>query len=384
MITVENLYWVLFEQLLKPVGLDCFYYYPFGTQNNLSRTNEFIVPRCFKEQHHVLFHFDQEPLWQNNLGYLYDKLGYEAWSQKLMRVLANSEHSQIKKDICRDRGHLDWYFFFHGFAALAWYNDSQFILDQEPISKVFLSLNHLIRDKRSYRIALLARLAHRKILHHGAISFHATRSEVDLEAAQEHSLLTDKDRSMLTDLPDLPMILDPVEPSGSMSAQFGHAEYKMWQSAFVHLVNETVFYEPKLHLTEKIFKPITCLRPFVLAAAPGNLAYLRSYGFLTFSDWIDESYDQETDHDKRLDMIADELQKLCSLSIPQLQRMLDDMMPILQHNKQHLFTNFRRIIVNELVDNFDACVRIWNNGRVDGRQRPCIPDVDSVKRLLLA
>ena len=37
-----------------------------------------------------------------------------------------------------------------------------------------------------------------------------------------------------------------------------------------------------MHLTEKIFKPIVNKQPFMLLAAPDNLAYLKSYGFKTY------------------------------------------------------------------------------------------------------
>jgi hypothetical protein len=44
-------------------------------------------------------------------------------------------------------------------------------------------------------------------------------------------------------------------------------------------------------LTEKALRPIACGQPFILAATPGSLQYLRSYGFKTFSGYIDETYD---------------------------------------------------------------------------------------------
>jgi hypothetical protein len=38
----------------------------------------------------------------------------------------------------------------------------------------------------------------------------------------------------------------------------------------------------------------------MLLAAPGNLAYLKSYGFKTFDSVIDESYDTIQDNDLAL------------------------------------------------------------------------------------
>lgn len=384
--SVENFYWILFENLLKPVGLDCWYYYPFGTQNNLSKFQEF-KPYQVKQTHHVLFHFDQEPIWEDNLGKLYDT-DQMHWDLKKLRILANSEKSVLKKKICSDRGMIEWYYFYHGFASLDWFRDGAYCSESSPITKVYCSLNHLTVKKRAYRMALTARLSQRQLITQGDISFHNDASGCLQEANDVNSLLSDAEKTLVKEQlgnhQQLPMCLDHANVNGDFSARFGHQEYKLWQRSFLSVVNETVFYDKKLHLTEKIFKPIVCCRPFVLVAAPGNLAYLRGYGFQTFSPWIDESYDDESDDSKRLDMIVDEIAKLCARPFGEILRMHDEMRPVLEYNKKHFFTTFRQIIVNELVENFDSAVRIWNNGRVDGRDLPLVTDTDRIKRLLVS
>jgi hypothetical protein len=178
------------------------------------------------------------------------------------------------------------------------------------------------------------------------------------------------------------MVLDQILINGDLSARCGHKEFALWQASLLHVVNETVFFEPKLHLTEKVFKPIVAQRPFVLVAAPGNLAYLRSYGFQTFGDWIDEGYDTIDDPDLRLQAIAKEIAKLSNLSQQQLRKLGQEMHSVLNYNKCHFFGEFRQMIVNELIDNFETMIRVWNNGRVDGRQISVHPDLDSVRHLL--
>jgi hypothetical protein len=120
----------------------------------------------------------------------------------------------------------------------------------------------------------------------------------------------------------------------------------------------------------------------VLVGAPENLAYLRGYGFETFGQWLDESYDQETDNTRRLDKIAAEVRRISKMSVTALRDMLAEMTPVLEHNKRHFFTEFRRIITHELVDNFDQSLRLWNNGRVN-YVWPQHPDLDAVKTMLL-
>ena len=379
MVSVENFYLVLYEHLLKPLGWTCAYAYPFGTRDHLCYLHgpgQIISPRA-------LFHHDQEPIYPGDEGWIRDntKIDY------LPRLLANSEHSSLKDTVCRSLGLGDWYFFYHGFAALDWYRDARFIDNDEKIQVPFLSLNHLIRSRRSYRMALISRFYERNLHEIGRISFHGDHFDCLQEITDSDSLLSDKSKGIiernLVARTDLPVIADIADMHGRVSANFAHGDIRLRQQAFVCVVNETVFFEPKLHLTEKIFQPIVCKRPFILAAAPGNLAYLRSYGFRTFSEFIDESYDDIQDPDQRMDRIADIVSDMSNRPLTELQKMLDDMQPILDHNKRHFFTGFRETIVNELVDNFNQGICSWNELRKISRRYPTHPDPRTVKNLLL-
>ena len=74
--------------------------------------------------------------------------------------------------------------------------------------------------------------------------------------------------------------------------------------AETNAVNEFNFY------TEKVVKPILGRRLFVAIAGQGYLQRLRSVGFKTFSDVIDESYDLEPDHTTRWGMAMDQVKFL--------------------------------------------------------------------------
>jgi len=389
-ISVENFYHVLYDNLLRPINFRVRYYYPCGTCQNLinigvDSTHEYLFGIAAPL---VLFHYDQEPIYAEDASAIDLGLLLVRAKGKYPQLLANSEHSDLKKKICRDNGFLDWYFFYHGFAALDWYRDAKYFANQQQIKHVFLSFNHLVTDKRSYRMSLLARILEKRLESCGMISFHGTPISCRHEIDSKSSAVSSHSRSLisryLVDRTDLPMIADNASIDGAASARFGHEELTVRHQALFHLINETVFYDNKLHLTEKIFQPIVVGRPFMLAAAPGNLEYLRSYGFKTFGDFIDESYDQEQDPDRRMDLIVDQLQMLCDQSISRLQDMLTEMQPILDHNKNHFFGQFREMITRELLENFDRCLRIWNNGRVDGREIDSHLDLQGVRRLLIS
>jgi hypothetical protein len=89
----------------------------------------------------------------------------------------------------------------------------------------------------------------------------------------------------------------------------------------------------------------------MLLAAPGNLAYLRSYGFKTFDGIIDESYDLIQDHDKRTEAVVDQLAWYCALSDTEKQDIIYALEPIIEHNFHHFYGEFQQIIVKELLDN---------------------------------
>ena len=185
-------------------------------------------------------------------------------------------------------------------------------------------------------------------------------------------------------LPDPPLlIIDTATTTGTLSA---NDNLDTLCSGLFHVVTETIFYDEKLHLTEKIFKPIVARRPFLLVGAPGNLAYLKSYGFKSFDQWIDERYDLETDPDQRLAKIVNELDKLCKLSESELMNMYEQMQDTLEYNFNWFYAGFREQITNELVDNFELQIKKSNAGKDASFKNyldSSIIDFDAVKKLLL-
>ena len=299
-------------------------------------------------------------------------------------IFANSEKSQLKKDFLKRYPAADWYFFFHGFAALDWYRDFKYLNYQDTkIDKVFSSFNHIIQNNRSYRMYFISLLKEHNIYNQGYISSPLLTPNIikqELFKNQSPLSLNAKKHIVTNLLPSAqPVRLDECDYNSAS------ADVSMYlQRAFWNIVTETVYFDEKLHLTEKIFKPIVSRRPFILVAAPGNLAYLKSYGFKTFDRWIDESYDNEQDPDRRMQLIAAEMKKLCSLSHTQLLAMHHEMQDVLEYNHQHFYTNFKTIIVNELVDNFEICVKQYNLGISDRFQfRLHNVNLDQVKTLLL-
>ena len=369
MFSVENFYYVLYTNLLKPANIIHVLFYPFGASDPDSLYhNMYGSPSPAGKSRHTTWYYDQEPINENNFYKCSDlrtDLSFNPTNK--IRILANSEHSEIKDKLCYENKYLDWYYFFHGFATLDWYNDCQYLNDFEiQFTKVFITFNRLITKDRSYRLYFVSLLKEKNLLENGYVSLITKNNNLgtwEEELVDPNSRLSNKAKHLVEkNLPSMKngLIIDDPNPPGFASANMGYGELSMFQSGLWHVVTETVFYDKKLHLTEKIFKPIISKRPFILIGAKGNLAYLKSYGFKTFDKWIDESYDNESDNDTRIEMVVDQLEKLCKFSQCELVRMHNEMKEILEYNFNHFFSNFKNIIVNELVDNFEKVILNYN------------------------
>jgi hypothetical protein len=202
------------------------------------------------------------------------------------------------------------------------------------------------------------------LLPYGQISFNVTDKlfeDWQDEVADPNSKLSEHAKhhaaQHLTDTNKL--VIDHSELPGSVSADIlrninGHFPIGCEPAnvdAFWHIVTETVFYYDKLHLTEKIFKPIVSKQPFMLLAAPGNLAYLKSYGFKTFDSVLDESYDLIQDNDLRTQAVVDQLHWYCNLTPDEKTDIIQRLEPIIDYNFHHFYGEFRHIITRELLDN---------------------------------
>lgn len=119
----------------------------------------------------------------------------------------------------------------------------------------------------------------------------------------------------------------------------------------ISVVLETTF-DQRIHLTEKILRAIACGHPFILAAGPGSLQLLKSYGFRTFSGYIDESYDNIVDPELRLSAIVKEMKRISSLPVEQQARLIEVLRTIAAYNQRLFFSdNFFQQVVDQLKNN---------------------------------
>ena len=85
-------------------------------------------------------------------------------------------------------------------------------------------------------------------------------------------------------------------------------------------------------MTEKVYKPLTNFHPVIYLGNTGSLKKLKEVGFKTFHPYIDESYDEEPNGVKRLHMVMEQVNKLCSMELTELNELYWSMSDILISN----------------------------------------------------
>ncbi len=316
----------------------------------------------------LLFCFDQEPIIPNFNRALFDhvKNYVDDSGNPRPTILLNTEKdSQAKNFMLEQYGFNDCYYFFHAFAAIDWYRGYQYCTDltkitQRRINKKFITFNRITGGARMYRSLLIAELAKNNLLDLGHVSF----SHICPEYGHYSQFLTDDNyiyqfnpgylnniKSVLDSI-NFPLRIDNKKldyiPNNSQTI----SAIPECMESFVHLVTETCFFERKLHLTEKIFKPIVCKQPFLLLGCANNLQYLKTYGFRTFNQWWDENYDVIQDPITRLEAIIKILKEICTYSNKDLEDMLFEMQTVLEHNYNWFYSKeFLDLVWKELTSN---------------------------------
>ena len=349
-----NLWYKLIHQILfKNLNFDSYYI------DSILDTSPYYTIASADEKlsnpaNSILF-FDQEPIHPELIQYLGSAADW--YFVPGQRFLVTSERSQTVDRYTQGMNATSIYYFFHAIAANEWYHTYRW---NRPTytdhSHLYISYNNLVNPYRAHRVDLLCRLYDKNLLDQGLVSFNSPGAEeldrvitANTWYTPESKDLFAKHKHMLTS-----KFIDTEDIKGSLSAT---VDIDNSRSSMLQVVTETDFYKDKLHLTEKVFKPMVAGQPFLLLAGRGNLAYLREYGFKTFSDFWDESYDDIADPGQRVGAVVKILEDISNLTHSQQQTMRREMQHIVDHNFDHLFNTLRPQVVAELTDNIGTALK---------------------------
>jgi len=231
------------------------------------------------------------------------------------------------------------YHWFHGIIAIKWFNPWKFFKRDSFNGKRFGIYARSANGNRTYRLELV-----KDLMKYSDEVYYQQQPEIneDLKlAGYDH----------VAGFWPLNQINYNSDASTTISWQ-DHTKFK------IQLVAETVFNSNKqIHLTEKIFKTFVMAQPFILFSNAGSLKYIRDYGFKTFNELWDESYDQEHDHNQRYRLIMKLLDHLYSLSDIEFNDLMIKAQDIVDHNRNHFYNGkFEKMLYDEVDNNFEQAI----------------------------
>jgi hypothetical protein len=315
------------------------YHRLFGLSDPASLCNH----KSIDEENNFIYFFDQEPLILDLHLPTFDEVDkrYTFRKNKIFYkkpgVLVVSETNSDNVDyICKQKNLQPFYYFFHGWAALDWYRgyDRTFLITpwtERKIQKTFFSANRIIGGLRQHRVLMLYHFARLDLLDNW-ISASARCPSENISINEIAAYYQDRYPDIVDVIgqADLPRLF-PGEDAPKMSSCWLD-QFDLCAESLIYHVTETVYTGRRSQLTEKSFKPIALGMPFVLSATAGSLAYLRGYGFQTFSEFWDESYDLETDDFARAEKVAAVLKQLDDLTNKEKQELFQACWPVIEHN----------------------------------------------------
>jgi len=188
----------------------------------------------------------------------------------------------------------------------------------DQFEKIFLSYNHYLTP---HRLFMMSELLDRNLLDNFLYSMRCDQSSYwgNLEEAKDKMaelydkfVIDSRNRKKLDEIYKyIPTYLDFNENEPVHDFNFAPTK-NHHQSTYFSLVNETSI-DGGPRITEKTLKT-ALFHPFLIWGSPGCLGLFKSFGFKTFSNIFDESYDLIEDDRERLECILGEVKRMCDNS----------------------------------------------------------------------
>jgi hypothetical protein len=267
-------------------------------------------------------------------------------------ILLHSELNSSQVELFSRKGFVPVYYWSHALISQDWFryaeHDPKLKFNFDNIKKDFLIYNRAWQGTREYRLYFTEKLLENQLLNYCQITFNPQ----DEWHYTQHIF---KNKNFQITNYTIEQYLLPTQFASTASADYNNEDYS---NTGIEIVLETLFDDTRWHLTEKALRPIACGKPFILAATPGSLQYLRMYGFKTFSGLINESYDQISEPHLRLQAIIGEMKRITNLSSQQKQKLYTELNEICQYNQQHFFNKLSNQVITEYKDNLNQSIGI--------------------------
>jgi hypothetical protein len=224
-----------------------------------------------------------------------------------------------------------------------------------------------------YRYRLYKHLEYKNLLQYGMYSWsgwispHSTRWKSDgsslydpaTEFAQQfqHPANTEEERSFINYVisnPDIKVTKidnDVANLSGDTLREGSYFNPDWIANTYFSVVTETHAGEGPSQVTEKIYKLIFCCHPFIVYGPQHHLETLHRYGFKTFPEMFDESYDLMTESFEKYNFISNQIKFYTTdEGKKKLERLLPILRSTLEYNRNHLLSLSSNDVWNSLKD----------------------------------
>ena len=209
----------------------------------------------------------------------------------------------------------------------------------------------LIRADKLWRKIYASYIYQMNMTQHGFFSYTGYKYETSHKGLDDVSLWQGYDNTLQQDIlsfeMQMPFYCDKLTDKEHNNHKLVHQEY--FNQAYFNYVVETHFDNDTIFLTEKTFKPILNLQPFIIIGNPGSLALLKDLGYKTFDTVIKEEYDKIINHKDRMSQILKISFDLTNLSHKHHIRIQQIISQALQHN-QKLFLSPKVNRINKLLN----------------------------------
>jgi hypothetical protein len=194
----------------------------------------------------------------------------------------------------------------HGFISTETYLKEKIkIVSNTFKDKYFSSLSRLNRPHRTLATFLLCQesISNKALISHDVV----TREYVKY-------LLQDYDQHKVESwINQLPLVVDRKDfnINWALDSDYSHIH----NQTLFQIVNETEShnkYDSALFYSEKTFRPVSELQPFIIHGQQNANKSLKSIGYKTYDDWFDYSWDSEPSDIIRYKQLLESVKDLCS------------------------------------------------------------------------
>ena len=224
--------------------------------------------------------------------------------------------------------------------------------------KLFVCPMRRLHSLKIFRTKMLLEMHNADCIKYGMIS------HMSMPDSYRH-FFTESECNTLDEI--LPLWID-YNMDATHGSEISHDPYKgkgylapysdMIANTYFHATVET--WIDQFFITEKTYRPMYHKMPVLILGGAGSNTKIKEYGYKTYEDWFDLSWDNEPDDDKRIKYYVNEVQRVCKLlenmSVAERISWSTKNMNVLEHNfnnmkqSQYLENQFAKLAehINQL------------------------------------